>query len=145
MSQNPYVPGKAIVLSRLPAQDWFTVEEAARYSGWGRTYVVERIAAGKLPAQEGTSSSPRRIGRNRTYRIHVDDLVLFILLNSRGKYTEERPFRDVVAIIRPWPAWMQRELIKVLNRLVPVPATGTGQAAVPTASASDSGTGETQS
>lgn len=145
MPEHPYLPGKAIILSRLPAQDWFSVEEAARYSGWGRTFVREHCVAGKLPAQGVKSCNPRRSGKNITYRIHVDDLVLFILQNSNGKYSEERPFRDIVSVIRSWPPWMIRELLKVLNRLVPVPISGTGQAAIPTATVSDSGTSETQS
>ena len=113
---SPYLPGKPLILSRLPAQDWFTLEEAAAHSGWGRTFVRARIVNGELPAQECKTGDVRHTGRNNTYRIHVDDLVLFILRNSHGKYTEEKTFRDAATILHTWPAWMRREMIKCLER-----------------------------
>jgi hypothetical protein len=112
---SPYLPGKPIILSRLPAQDWFTLDEAAAHSGWGRTFVRNRILNGELPAQECKTGDPRHTGRNHSYRIHVDDLVVFIIRNSQGKYTEEKVFRDAATIIRSWPAWMRRELVKFVN------------------------------
>ena len=111
-----YLPGKPLILSRLPAKDWFTLEEAAAHSGWGRTFVRARIVNGELPAQECKTGDARHTGRNHTYRIHVDDLVLFIIRNSHGKYSEEKTFRDAAAIITSWPAWMRRELVKFINR-----------------------------
>ena len=46
----------------------------------------------------------------------MDDLVIFILRNSNGKYAEEKTFRDVFTIVRTWPPWMIRELLKALTR-----------------------------
>ncbi|MEO5917370.1 MAG: hypothetical protein ABIS50_24285 [Luteolibacter sp.] len=122
MIDHPYLPGKAIILSRLPAQDWFTVEEAAEYSGWGRSFIRLRVLSGELPAQKSMGTDSRHPRKHLYYRIHVDDLALFILSNGSGKYSEEKPFRDIVSIVRTWPLWMIRELQKSLNRLFPAQA-----------------------
>lgn len=122
MAEHPYLPGKALVLSRLPAQDFFSVEEAARHSGWSPSFIRARCNSGDLAAQsfqKTGAGSTRADGKHVTYRIHVDDLVLWILTNGQEKYREEKPFRDVVSIIRTWPLWMVRELQKVLKRLFP--------------------------
>lgn len=124
MSDRPYLPGKAIILSRLPAKDWFSLEEAAKHSGWSRTFIRRHITSGTLAAQACQRSSDKPAsngGKYATYRVHVDDLVVFILKNGGSRYSEERPFRDIVSIIRLWPAWMIRELQKVLNRMLPAP------------------------
>ncbi|MEO5914837.1 MAG: hypothetical protein ABIS50_11430 [Luteolibacter sp.] len=118
-SPAAYLPGKAIVLSRLPAQDWFSVDEAAQHSGWGRTFIRQRCISGELPAQQCTGCDARHHGRNISYRIHVDDLVMFILKNSNGRYSEEKPFRDVATITRTWPEWMRKELVTFLSRSLP--------------------------
>lgn len=118
-AQANYLPGKAIILSRLPAQDWFTVDEAAEYSGWGRTFVRSHVLTGDLPAQQRTGCDARYRGKNTSYRIHVDDLVFFILRNGNGKYTDEKVFRDVATVLRTWPVWMRKELIKYLDRSIP--------------------------
>lgn len=115
----PYLPGQAIILSRLPNQDWFTLDEAAGHAGWSRSYMRDRIKDGTLAAQEYQKPHAARAkgkGLHRTYRIHVDDLVLFIMRNGNGRFSEEKPFRDVAMIIRGWPAWMRRELAKHLAR-----------------------------
>jgi len=117
-----YVPGHAIILSRLPNQDWFTLDEAAAHAGWSRSYMRDRIRDGTLAAQEYQKEPAYRAkgkGLHRTYRVHVDDLALFIMRNASGRYSEEKPFRDVAMIIRGWPAWMRRELAKVLARSLP--------------------------
>ena len=132
MPEHPYLPGKAIILSRLPAQDWFTIDEAAEYSGWGRTFVRSHVVSGELPAQQGTGCDARYRAKNSSYRIHIDDLVFFIIRNGNGHYTEEKPFRDVISIIRSWPVWMIRELQKALNRLFPTLTPSAEQAAKPT-------------
>ncbi len=114
-----YIPGKPLLLSRLPAREWFSVAEAAQYSGWGRSYVTDRIKDGTLPAQEYQKPEEKRAkgkGKHSTYRIHVDDLVLFIINNSAGRINEEKHFSDVAMIIRRWPAWMRRELLKFVDR-----------------------------
>jgi hypothetical protein len=128
MTEHPYLPGKAIILSRLPAKDWFTLDEVAAQSGWSRSFIRDRVKMGELPAQEYQKPVENRAkgkGTHQTYRIHVDDLVVFIMKNGSGRYSEERPFRDVVSIIRTWPVWMIRELLKVINRLLPTPGPGT--------------------
>ena len=109
------------MLSRLPAQEWFTVDEAAAASGWSRSFMRGQIKAGRLAAQ--SYQAPERAGGRTyfTYRIHVDDLVTWILTNSgEGSkfFSEEKPFRDVCLVVRFWPAWMRRELIKYLSRTV---------------------------
>lgn len=114
-----YLPGKAVILSRLPAQDWFTPDEAAEHSGWSRSFIRTRVISGDLPAQTYPAPVPAGSGtraRHLTAKIHVDDLVLFILRNSNGKYTDEKVFRDVATVIRTWPAWMRREMVKHLER-----------------------------
>jgi hypothetical protein len=116
MLEHPSLPSKPIILSRLPAKEWFGLDEAAAHSGWGRGYVRARIVNGELPAQACTTGDARHTGRNSTYRIHVDDLCFFIIRNPRRKLTEE-PYRDVTMILRAWPAWMRREFVKLLNRL----------------------------
>lgn len=116
---TPYQPGKAIILSRLPAQDHFTVEQAALHSGWSPSFIRARCNTGELPAQEYNkpgSGLTRATGKHSSYRIHIDDLVLFILRNGNGKYTDEKIFRDAATILRTWPAWMRREMIKWLER-----------------------------
>lgn len=146
MAENPYLPGKAIILSRLPAHDWFTLDESAKYSGWSRSYMRDRIKDGSLAAQEFQKPEAARAkgkGTHMTYRIHVDDLVVFIMRNGTGRYTEEKPFRDVVAIIRSWPLWMIRELQKALNRLHPVPSPGAAQG--PASGSKEDTDGSTQS
>ena len=120
----PYVPGKSLVLSRLPAQEWFTAEEAAAASGWSRTFINARIRDGKLVAQQWQPdpdqpqvAGPARLNC-RTYKIHVDDLALFIMLNGRGRYTEAKPINDVIMIVRSWPRWLLRHLHTALGRLL---------------------------
>jgi len=115
------LPGTAIILSRLPAQDWFSVEEAARHSGWSRNFVRARILSGDLSAQshDRKPDARRSAGKHATYRIHVDDLVLFIMRNSRGKYADAKLLSDAAQIIRSWPANLQRGLIIYLNRRLP--------------------------
>lgn len=113
------LPSTAIILSRLPAQDWFTIDEAAAASGWGRTFIRECILEGKLAAQDcagGKSCKSGKPGRKATYRIHVDDLVLFIMRNSRGKYETVKLVSDAALIIRQWPRQVQRGLIIYLER-----------------------------
>lgn len=132
MSEHPYLPGKALVLSRLPGQDWFSLEEAATHSGWSRSHMRNRVKDGTLVAQAFQKAAPagsKRPGVHQTYRIHVDDLVIFIIRNGNGRPTEEKHFRDVVSIIRAWPPWMIRELQKVLTRLLPSPVTTPGKPA----------------
>jgi hypothetical protein len=138
MPEHPYLPGKALILSRLPPKDWFTLDEAAQYSGWSRSFIVARVRSGELPAQQYQKPLKNRAKGKRTHlthRIYMDDLVIFIMRNSGGRYTEEKPFRDVVSIIRTWPAWMIRELLKALNRILP--QTGAGQATNPTSGKSE--------
>lgn len=108
--------GCAVILSRLPAQDWFTVEEAAAASGWGRTFVRDKIVAGQLAAQECNREGQKRPGRKCAYRIHIDDLVLFIMRNSRGRYEAQKLVSDAALIIRQWPPGVQRGLIIYLER-----------------------------
>lgn len=110
------IPATAIILSRLPAKDWFTIDEAAAASGWGRTFVRDCIATGKLAAQECAGAEAKRPGRKSTYRIHVDDLVLFIMRNSHGKYETAKLVSDAVLIIRQWPPQVQRGLMIYLER-----------------------------
>ncbi len=113
-----YTPGKALILSRLPAREWFTLDEAAEASGWSRSYIRQRIRQEDLPAQsyqKKTSSGGRTY---LSYRIHVDDLALFIIQNNSGRFTEEKPFVDVVTIVRGWPSWMIRELHTALGRII---------------------------
>ena len=117
-----YIPGHTIILSRLPAQDWFTLDEAARHAGWSRSFMRDRILDGTLTAQEYQREPEfrsKKQGLHRTYRVHIDDLVLFIARNAACHYSEEKPFRDVAMIIRGWPAWMRREMAKVLARSLP--------------------------
>ena len=117
-----YTPGQSLILSRLPNQDWFTLDEAAAHSGWSRSYMRDRIRDGTLAAQEYQKPHAARAkgkGLHRTYRVHVDDLVLFIMRNSSGRYSEEKPFLDVAMILRGWPPWMRREMIKHLVRSLP--------------------------
>ncbi len=116
------LPGTAIILSRLPAKDWFSLEEAARYSGWSPKFVRQKISNGELAAQacqRNTSKPKSKTGQYATYRIHVDDLVLFIMRNSRGKYADAKLLSDAAIIIRSWPANIQRGLIIYLNRHLP--------------------------
>lgn len=116
---SPYLPGKHVVLSRLPAQDYFTVEEAARHSGWSPSFIRRCCNTGELACQEYQKTgkgTTRAEGKHASYRIHIDDLVFFILRNGNGKYTDEKPFRDVADIVRTWPAWMRQEMVKHLNR-----------------------------
>lgn len=128
MSEHPYLPGKALVLSRLPAKDWFTLDESAQYSGWSRSYMRDRIKDGSIAAQEFQKPEKARAkgkGTHCTYRIHIDDLVVFIMKNGRDRFSEEKPFRDVVSIIRSWPTWMIRELHKAIGRILPAQAART--------------------
>lgn len=116
---SPYLPGKPLILSRLPAQTWFTLEEVAAHSGWSRSHIRNRVEAGDLPAQkfqrpEAARSGAR--GTHKSYQVHVDDLVFFIINHSNGKYTEEKIFSDAATIVRSWPAWMRREMVKYLTR-----------------------------
>lgn len=127
------LPTTAIILSRLPAQDWFSLEEAARHSGWSRSFIRRRIRSGELAAQGcyRSSNKPKnKDGQYATYRIHVDDLVLFIMRNSRGKYADAKLLSDAAIIIRSWPANIQRGLIIYLNRHLP----GTPESATATLS-----------
>jgi hypothetical protein len=117
----PYLPGHPIILSRLPAKDWFTLDEAAAAAGWSRSFMRDRIKDGTLPAQSYQKPFQARAkgrGTHGTYRIHVDDLVLFIVRHGAKEYSEEKPFRDVAAIIRTWPRWMISELSKVIAKLI---------------------------
>lgn len=124
---HPYQPGKAIILSRLPAQQWFTLDEAAEHSGWSRSFIRDRVKAGAIPAQEfqkPVADRGKGRGTHCTYRIHIDDLVLFIMRNNSGRFSEEKPFRDVVLVVRAWPVWMIRELHKALGRILSATTTG---------------------
>lgn len=121
-----YTPGKALIFSRLPAQHWFALDEAAEYSGWSRSFIKDRVKDGTLPAQEFQKEEPARSknkGTHRTYRIHVDDLVFFILKNGNGRYSEQRPFKDVVMITETWPSWMRKALVQHISDLVTPPST----------------------
>jgi len=119
-----YQPGKSLILSRLPAKDWFSLDEAAEHSGWSRSFVRSRIVDGTLAAQEFQApGDPARLRRHRTYRIHVDDLAVFIIRHGAKRYGEEKPFRDVAMILRTWPAWMRREMLTFLERSLSAPAT----------------------
>lgn len=117
------LPGTAIILSRLPAQDWFTVEEAAECSGWSSSFIRARISKGELAAQkyDQKRDGKRGAGNYSSFRIHVDDLVLFIMRNSRGKYADAKLLSDAAMIIRTWPANLQRGLMIYLNRHLPSP------------------------
>ena len=113
-----YLPGKPIILSRLPAKEWFSLDEAAAAAGWSRSFMRGRIHDGTLPAQafqKPLTARGNRRGTHTTYRVHVDDLALFIIRHGAKRYSEEKPFRDVAAIVRTWPRWMARELAKVLS------------------------------
>lgn len=117
----PYEPGRALILSRLPAKDWFTLDEAATHAGWSHAFMRARVADGSLAVQEFQKPVECRAwgrGRHCSYRVHIDDLVLFILRHPSGRwnFSEEKPFRDVAMITRSWPKWMRRELIKTLER-----------------------------
>jgi hypothetical protein len=123
---HPYIPGKALILSRLPAQDWFTPDEAADASGWGVTYIRDRIKDGTLVAQQWQGQPEQRAGGggvHNTYRIHVDDLVLFILLNGRGRYGEAKPIQDIIAIVRTWPRWLLSHLHAAIGQILSKPGT----------------------
>ncbi len=114
-----YTPGKTIILSRLPAQDWFTVAEVARYSGWSENFIKNQIYLGKIPAQSYQSEADKRgVKQHQTHRVYIDDLVIFIMLNGQGRYDEKKSFGDVVAVLRPWPLWMLRELHKALSSII---------------------------
>lgn len=116
-----YTPGKSLILSRLPDQQWFTLDEAAAHSGWSRSFIRDRVKAGLIPAQEFQKPEPLRAkgrGTHCTYRIHVDDLALFIMRNGSSRFSEEKPFRDVVLIVRAWPLWMVRELHKAIGLIL---------------------------
>lgn len=116
----PYLPGQPIILSRLPAKDWFTLDECAAAAGWSRSFMRDRIHDGTLPAQAYQKCPAARAkgrGNHCTYRVHVDDLTLFIIRYGAKKYSEEKPFRDVHAIVRTWPRWMIRELLKALEKI----------------------------
>lgn len=131
-----YLPGKDLIGNRLPNQEWFSLDEAAHHSGWGRTFIRDRVKDGTLPSQKFQGESKRR-AVHLTYRVHRDELVLFILRNGQGHYREEKPFRDVAMIVRQWPGWMQRELVKFVNQslsgdrgVAPKPEAGTEPASV---------------
>lgn len=113
-----YTPGKPLILHRLPAREWFSVDQAAHASGWSPSFIKTRIRNGEIPAQ--SYSDPARLLNRieRTHRIHVDDLVLFILLNGQGRYEEKKSFADVFAVLRNWPLWMLREMHKALGLLI---------------------------
>jgi len=122
-----YQPGRSIVLARLPARDWFSIDQAAEASGWSRSFIRGQIKAGRLPAQSYRKPDRRNGRPYYVYRIHIDDLASWILANTgEGSrfYTEEKPFRDICLIIRFWPAWMRKELIRHLQSTV---ATSTRQ------------------
>jgi hypothetical protein len=109
-----YIPGRALIYSRLPDQRWFSLDEAAMHSGWSRSFIRARIKTGKLTAQKfQTEGEDRR--PHFTYKIHVDDLVVFIMQHASGRFSEEKPFRDVVSIVRAWPLWMIREMHRALG------------------------------
>ena len=114
----PYTPGRSLIYSRLPDQQWFSLDEAAMHSGWSRSFIRARIKAGKLNAQkfQGETEEDRRA--HFTYKIHIDDLALFIMQNASGRFSEEKPFRDVVFIVRGWPLWMLRELHKAIGMIL---------------------------
>lgn len=127
-----YHPGLALILSRLPAQDWFTPDEAAAHSGWSRSFICNRIKEGKLPAQSFQKDPEHRAkgkGAHESHRIHVDDLATFIAKNGQGRFAELNPFHDVVTIVRTWPAWMRRELATVLARSLSTGTAGTAEGA----------------
>lgn len=129
---SSYQPGRSIILSRLPARDWFSIDQAAAASGWSRSFIRGQIKAGRLPAQAYRKPA-RGTGRPYfVYRIHVDDLVTWILSNTgEGSkfYTEEKPFRDICLVVRLWPSWMRRELIKFLHGTVTARETPSNQSA----------------
>jgi hypothetical protein len=114
----PYIPGKALILSRLPALEWFTLDQAAEASGWSRSYIRQRIRQGDLPAQAYQKKTTHGGRTYLSYRIHVDDLCIFIMQNNSGRFSEEKPFRDIVTIVRGWPKWMIRELHTAIGRLL---------------------------
>jgi hypothetical protein len=112
------LPGTAIILSRLPAQDWFTVEEAARHSGWSRNFVRARILSGDLSAQshDRKPDFKRGYGKHGTKRIHVDDLAKFIMDNSRGGYQDAKILAATAGVIRKWSQPLQRGLMTYLEK-----------------------------
>jgi len=113
----PYLPGKDLILSRLPRQDWFTLDEAALHAGWSRNFMRDRCQDGTLANQayQKTGAARRKRKSYCSYRIHRDDLALFILRHGNKHFGEEKPFRDVATIVRGWPVWMQRELVKFVS------------------------------
>lgn len=118
-----YQPGRAIVLSRLPDREWFTLDQAAEASGWSRSFLRKQIKRGQLPAQSHRRGSVES-RKYYVYRIHVDDLAAWIIRNSgegSKHYSEEKPFRDICLIVRFWPSWMRRELIRHLQSTVTPP------------------------
>jgi hypothetical protein len=131
-----YTPGKPLILSRLPAQDWFTPDQAASASGWSPSYIKARIADGTIPAQSRAPESESRPTSRCSNRIHIDDLVLFILLNGQGRYEEKKSFADVVAVLRPWPLWMLKEMHKALGLLIEKRTARIAHAAPPATTAS---------
>ena len=122
-----YIPGKSIILSRLPAKEWFTLDEVGYHSGWGRSFIRDRIKDGSLQAQEYQRPEDARKGKrpHLTYRVHVDDLALFIIRHG-SKMTEERPFRDVAMIVRSWPRWMIKEMQTFIERTLSASAEKSG-------------------
>lgn len=114
-----YTPGKALILNRLPSQEWFDPDEAAAASGWSPSFIKSRITDGTIPAQSFRKRGEDPTVRvHRTNRIHVDDLVIFIMLNGQGRYEEKKSFSDLIAVIRNWPLWMLRELYKALGKII---------------------------
>lgn len=114
-SNRKTTTGDSIIRSRLPAQDWFTIDEAAAASGWGRTFIRECINNGTLISRPCALAATRKPGRRAKYRIHADDLVLFIMRNGHGKYETIKLVSDAAAIIRKWPRSLQRWLIGHLS------------------------------
>lgn len=111
-----YTPGKHLIYSRLPAQDWFSPDEAAAAAGWSPSFIKSRIKDGTIPAQSYCDGPATQSRRHRSHRIHIDDLVLFILLNGNGRYQEKKSFLDLFEVFRNWPLWMLQELHKALTR-----------------------------
>ena len=115
-----YTPGKSLILSRLPALEWFTLDQAAEASGWSRSHIRKRIQLGDIRAQSYQKKTSLGGRTYLSYRIHVDDLVLFIIQHNSGRFNfeEKKPFVDIVTIVRGWPYWMIRELHTALGRII---------------------------
>lgn len=132
-----YTPGKPLILHRLPAQEWFSVDEAAHASGWSPSFIKARITDGTIPAQSyRDANADPEVRVHRSNRIHVDDLVLFILLNGQGRYEEKKSFGDVIAVIRSWPLWMLKEMHKALGLLIEKRTANAAHSAPPVTTAS---------